>query len=123
MPNWLGCRLQALWGAQGAQACRALCGTGLAVACRHFGEPPPACNGMCDICSAAPAGRTLQDFTPAAQSMLAVLEAGFKAQKRATLTQLLDAWGKNRVSPSWQTLAKNGNLKRLAVHRSLGYLG
>ena len=64
---------------------------------RHFGEPPPPCSGMCDICAAAKPPSVPEDCTPAAQALLAVLEAGFKVKKHATLAQLLDAWHKSKV--------------------------
>ena len=67
---------------------------------RHFGEPPPACNSMCDICTASVKRAALEDCTAAAQAMLAVLEAAFKAKKHATLVQLLDAWQKSKVCSS-----------------------
>ena len=67
---------------------------------RHFGEPPPACSSMCDICTVSVKRAALEDCTAAAQAMLAVLEAAFKAKKHATLVQLLDAWQKSKVRSS-----------------------
>lgn len=95
--------------------------------CRHFGEAPSPCHGMCDVCQAAAAatkvapaaagaaaaaaqaagpsssakagegGTQQRDVTAAAQGVLSTLANWAGAEKRATLTQLLDAWRKNKV--------------------------
>ena len=70
-----------------------------AMLCRHFAEPPPRCEQMCDVCQTGSSGaqQPVQDCTPAAQAMLRVLEAAFTTAKHATLKQLLQAWHKDKV--------------------------
>jgi ATP-dependent DNA helicase Q1 len=65
-----------------------------AAICRHFGEAPAACEGMCDWCVAAGAGAALpaRDVSDEVRSLLALLRAWPGADQRATLSQLLDKW-------------------------------
>ena len=68
-----------------------------ALAC-HFGEAPPACHGMCDSCRDGATNAQQQqqqqhrDVTEEAGGALATLQAWPGAEKRATLTQLVDKW-------------------------------
>ena len=71
--------------------------------CRYFAEAPAACNSMCDNCL-----RQLkvnrQDVSAAAAAVVETLQNLPAADKRLTLTQLVDAWRKSQVLPLPQLL-------------------
>jgi len=71
-----------------------------AVLARHFGEPPPPCNAMCDLCLKEPgkAGRRTVDITGKGQAVLRTLQAQHAAQKKCTLIQLVDRWRSSRIA-------------------------
>lgn len=65
-----------------------------AALCRHFAEAPAPCHRMCDTCAGRAVGATVEkiDVTEAAKGALEVLKNWAGAEKRATLTQLVDKW-------------------------------
>ena len=90
-----------------------------AALCRHFAEAPAPCHGMCDMCALRAAlgettthatnvgtsstGENKIDVIEAAKGAIEMLKNWPGAEKRATLTQLLDKW---RTSSHGGALAK-----------------
>lgn len=66
--------------------------------CRYFAEAPTACHSMCDNCLRQ-LKVTRQDVSAAAAAVVQTLQALPAADKRLTLTQLVDAWRKSQVQP------------------------
>lgn len=66
--------------------------------CRYFAEAPAACHSMCDNCLRQ-LKVTRQDVSAAAAAVVQTLQALPAADKRLTLTQLVDAWRKSQVHP------------------------
>lgn len=66
---------------------------------RHFGEAPPPCSSMCDVCSASASGHAPErrDISAAALAVVRTLAEWPGAEKRATLIQLIDRWRASKM--------------------------
>ncbi|KAK9814024.1 hypothetical protein WJX73_009544 [Symbiochloris irregularis] len=105
-----------------ARFASALSGCRRSTICRHFGEAPAACAGMCDCC-ARKGGVTRTDATKEACSLLSVLQKWPAAEKRATLKQLVDAWRSDKECGSRAKQDSRDDNERFISHLLLeGYL-
>ena len=65
--------------------------------CRYFAEAPAVCSGQCDNCQRQMKVKR-QDMSTAAAAVVDTLQTLPAADKRLTLTQLVDAWHKSQVT-------------------------
>ena len=71
--------------------------------CRHFAEAPAACDCMCDNCQRQlKADKT--DASAVAQQVIDTLQNLSAADKRLTLTQLVEASRKSKVTSAFPLL-------------------
>ncbi|KAL3130511.1 hypothetical protein ABBQ38_15564 [Trebouxia sp. C0009 RCD-2024] len=90
-PSWQGNLFAMMRYASTLSTCRR------SILCRYFAEAPAACHSMCDNCLRQ-LKVTRQDVSAAAAAVVQTLQALPAADKRLTLTQLVDAWRKSQVS-------------------------
>ena len=85
--------------------------------CRYFVEAPAACLRMCDNCLRQLKVKR-QDVSAAAAAVIETLQTLPAADKRLTLTQLVDAWRKSQVVPNFRPgcVARNPKIGPQTVH-------